>query len=253
MSAESPLKSKKIERREVELPSQNEMENLPIPDEPLPWDYLQQLHDSEEYKRLIKERHGLKPGELFVKTPNPDNSTTKFDEYYLLKLALFRLECVNWKRISGFFDKELSDFGETNIHGMLRVVCSRYFTGKLKNSIIRNFNNTDFIVKRHAENNNCRKLVDDICRMTSLPINKIFLKPLRQKDHNSRFDFKDLCKYFLQSINQSQNANLSKNEASLMAVMISQNFSKEARAFLPKNITKARNEARKKAVHQAGK
>jgi hypothetical protein len=38
-----------------------------------------------------------------------------------------------------------------------------------------------------------------------------------------------------------------------MAVMISQNFSKEARAFLPKNITKARNEARKKAVHQAGK
>jgi hypothetical protein len=30
--------------------------------------------------------------------------------------------------------------------------------------------------------------------------------------------------------------------------MVSQSFSKEARAFLPKNVTKARNEARKKAI-----
>ena len=103
MSVESVFKPKKVEHRKVEVPSQHEIENLPIPEEPLSWEFLQQLHDPEEDKQLIRERHGLSSEELFVKTPNPNNPNTKFDEYYLFKFALFRLECIDWKRISDFF------------------------------------------------------------------------------------------------------------------------------------------------------
>lgn len=251
MSTESAFKPRKVECRRVELPSQYEAENWPIPEEPLSWEFLQQLHEPEECKRLIKERHGLKPEELFVKTPNPDNSTTKFDEYYLLKLALFRLERVGWKRISHFFDKEFEDFGETDITHVLVTSCSMYFTNKLKSKIKLNFNDIGFSIKRIAESDNCRNLVDKICGVTSLPINKIFLKPLRQANSNSRFDLQDLCEYFLQSITKSSKASLSEKETSLIKSMVSQSFSKEARAFLPKNVTKARNEARKKAIQQA--
>jgi hypothetical protein len=191
----------------------------------------------------------LSSEELFVKTPNPNNPNTKFDEYYLLKLAVFRLECIDWKMISDFFDREFNDFGKTNnIYALIHAVCSKHFTDKLKDKIKQNLNNIEFTVKRQSESNNCRNLVDEIRRMTSLPINKIFLKPLRQKHYDGRFDFKDLCKYFLQSITKSSKASLSEKEASLIKSMVSQSFSKEARAFLPKNVTKARNEARKKAI-----
>jgi hypothetical protein len=198
---------------------------------------------------LIRERHGLSSEELFVKTPNPNNPNTKFDEYYLLKLAVFRLECIDWKMISDFFDREFNDFGKTNnIYALIHAVCSKHFTDKLKYKIKHNLNNIEFTVKRQAENDKCRNLVDGICKKTSLPINKIFLKPFQWSKYSSQFNFKYLCQYFLQSITKSSKASLSEKEASLIKSMVSQSFSKEARAFLPKNVTKARNEARKKAI-----
>jgi hypothetical protein len=253
MSAESPLKSKKIERREVELPSQNEMENLPIPDEPLSWEFLQQLHGVEEFRKLIKERHCLNLEELFKHVPSSENPSSKFDQYYLLKIALFRLESINWTRITDFFDLEFHDYGKTDLYSVISIVYSKYFTNKLKNKITKNSNDIDFTVKRQAEMYNCRNLVNDICLRTSLPINRVFSRPFQKPRYSDVYDFEDLCQYFLQSITRSSDVHLSDKRTPVIGAMVVKYFSKEARAFFLQNITKARNEARKKAVQQAGK
>lgn len=131
---------KRVKR--VELPSQNEVENWPIPDEPLSWEFLQQLHEPEEVKSLIKERHGLNSEDLFKKIPNAGCGRTKFDEYYLLKLALFRLECIKAGRIASYFDYECKDHRYTSndkdYRTILPVICYLYFSDLLKLKISLN-------------------------------------------------------------------------------------------------------------------
>jgi hypothetical protein len=199
---------------------------------------------------LIKERHGLDFKDLFKQILNANNPVVKFDEYYLLKLAIFRLECMDWKRVSNFFDEEFKDFGKTDIVNALKVSCAICFTNKLKSKIKLNFNDIGFTVKRIAESNNCVSLVGSICKRTQLPVDIVFSRPFAFSKTNSRFSFKDVCYYFLQFITGNLKLVLPAHETALIRSLVSQCFSKEARSFLPQNISKTRIEARKKAVQQ---
>jgi hypothetical protein len=246
MSESTPKVNKKTK---IELPSQNEMEKFPIPDEPLSWEFLQQLHEPEEMERLIKERHGLDSGELFTHTPQKDRHKTVFDRHYLLKLALFRLEIVDWSRIEEFFDTELKDHGKTDLKKLLMVIISRYFSGTLKTKISINIRDIEFSVKRAAEKFKCRIPIDRICRKTLLPIKKVFSKPPIYFYTDINVDFDDLCNYFLISIQneKSKKSGIDAGKVNSLAMQTSIFFSKEARAFLPNNISRARNEAKRKA------
>lgn len=253
VTTENHLKIKiKPERKKIELPSQNELENWLIPEDPLSWEFLQQLHDPEEVKKLIKERHGLDFRDLFEQIPNANNPIVKFDEYYLLKLAIFRLECMDWKRVSNFFDEEFKDFGKTDIVDVLKNSCARCFTDKLKSKIKLNFNDIGFTVKRIAESDNCVSLVESICKRTQLPVDLVFSRSFIKTKLDSKFSFKDVCYYFLQSITDNRKLDLPAHDAALVRIKISQFFSKEARSFLPNNVSKARIEARMKATIKEG-
>lgn len=239
MTTENSLKIKiKPEHKKIELPSQNEVENWSIPDEPLSWESLQKLHDPEEVKKLIKERHGLNFEDLFEKTPNTNTSRVKFDEYYLIKLAIFRLECINWLKISEFLDEEFNDYGNTHIQHNIKTISSKYFSDKLKARIKSNFDSIGFCAKRIAELFGCRDVVDKICQETLLPIDKVFQKTLQYK-RKGKFDFCDICNLFLRSIQRQAKPDLSAGDANLIDVLVSHFFFKRSQSIFTKQYFKS--------------
>ena len=85
-----------------------------LPESVLPLNFLEQLHEPEEIVQLIKERHGLNKGDLFLHTADSGTSMDIFDRNTLLKFALMRLECVDYKTISNFFNYEIDRSKDKN-------------------------------------------------------------------------------------------------------------------------------------------
>jgi hypothetical protein len=131
MSAESPLKSKKVEPRKVELPSQLEVENWPIPEEPLSWEFLQALKDPEEVKKLIQERHGIN----FSNILNLRNvQLRKYSPEQLTTLALMRLEAVPNFEVAGWLEDALS-LDPISSRDVLFAISTRYFSEQILDRI----------------------------------------------------------------------------------------------------------------------
>ncbi len=210
----------------------------------LSFEYLKSLHDIEDMYQLIETRHWLKREELFKKVPQQitvtNNRDVVYDDYILLKIAIFYLEGIINKEIVDFIDYEIYRNEERDVSKLLSRYKAMCFSDQLKSKIKTVRKEKNRIINRFIEYWKLEKEIQEIISLTWLNKDNIFSKISLKLFDNSKFPFSQIVRKYLQHIKGASYEDLIDENFSIHSLRhyLRKIFSENARSFLLRNVAR---------------